>query len=86
MKAFHDKDSIDLKNSKERDRMYSRFDEHQKALFHSIQEHVFTYCEACTGSGKTTVATAALLDMLANGDIDKIIYVRVADDRAQSIG
>lgn len=86
MKAFHDKDSIDLKNSKERDRMYSRFDEHQKALFHSVQEHVFTYCEACTGSGKTTVATAALLDMLANGDIDKIIYVRVADDRAQSIG
>lgn len=86
MKTFHDKDSVDLKNSKERDRMYSRFDEYQKNLFHSVQEHVFTYCEACTGSGKTTVATAALLDMLANGDIDKIIYVRVADDRAQSIG
>ena len=86
MKNFHDKDSVDLKNSKERDRMYSRFDEYQKALFHSVQEHVFTYCEACTGSGKTTVATAALLDMLANCDIDKIIYVRVADDRAQSIG
>ena len=86
MKNFHDKDSVDLKNSKERDRMYSLFDEYQKALFHSVQEHVFTYCEACTGSGKTTVATAALLDMLANGDIDKIIYVRVADDRAQSIG
>ena len=86
MKTFHDKDSIDLKNSKDRDRMYSRFDEYQKDLFHSVQENVFTYCEACTGSGKTTVATAALLDMLANGEIDKIIYVRVADDRTQSIG
>lgn len=86
MKTFRDKDSIDLKNSKDRDRMYSRFDDHQKSLFRSIQENVFTYCEAVTGSGKTTVATAALLDMLANGEIDKIVYIRVADDRAQSLG
>ena len=86
MKNFRDKDSIDLKNSKDRDRMYKRFDEHQKAFFHSIKDHVFTFCEAITGSGKTTVATAALLDMLANGEIDKIVYIRVADDRAQSIG
>ena len=86
MKTFRDKDSVDLKNSKDRDRMYARFDEHQKELFQSIKEHTFTFCEACTGSGKTTVATAALLDMLANGEIDRIIYVRVADDRALSIG
>ena len=76
MKTFRDKDYVDLKNSKERDRMYARFDECQKELFASIQEHTFTFCEACTGSGKTTVATAALLDMLANGEIDCIYYVR----------
>ena len=86
MKNFYDKNSIDLKNSKDRDRMYSRFDDYQKDFFKSIQENVFTFCEATTGSGKTTVATAALLDMLANGEINKIIYVRVADDRSQSIG
>lgn len=86
MKNFHDKDSIDLKNCKDRDRMYSRFDEYQKAFFQSVKEHTFTFCEAITGSGKTTIATAALLDMLANGEIDKIVYVRVADDRSQSIG
>lgn len=86
MKTFRDKDYVDLKNSKDRDRMYARFDECQKELFASIQEHTFTFCEACTGSGKTTVATAALLDMLANGEIDCIYYVRVADDRALSIG
>lgn len=86
MKNFHDKGSIDLKNSKDRDRMYSRFDEYQKNFFQSVQNNVFTFCEATTGSGKTTVATAALLDLLANGVINKIVYARVADDRAQSIG
>ena len=86
MKNFRDKDCINLKNSKDRDRMYKRFDEHQKTFFHSIKENIFTFCEAVTGSGKTTVATAALLDMLANGEINKIVYIRVADDRAQSIG
>lgn len=85
MKYF-DKSDIDLKNSKERDRMYARFDEKQKELFHSIQEHIFTFCEATAGSGKTVVATAAMLDLLANGEIDKIVYIRVPDDRAQSVG
>lgn len=88
MKNFtNDKDYyVVLKNNKDRDRMYNRFDENQKEFFRSIQENVFTYCEAITGSGKTTVATAALLDLLANGKINKIVYVRVADDRMQSIG
>lgn len=89
MKNFikNDKDCLSyLKNSKDRDRMYSRFDEYQKNFFHSIKDNVFTFCEANAGSGKTCVATAAMLDMLANGDINKIIYIRVADDRAQSIG
>ena len=88
MKNFsNDKDyALALKNSKDRDRMYSRFDSQQKDFFQSIQKNTFTYCEATTGSGKTTVATAALLDMLANGDINNIVYVRVADDRMQSLG
>lgn len=86
MNRFQEKESINLKDIKERDRMYNRFDESQKDMFHSIKEHVFTFCEAGTGTGKTTVATAALLDMLANGEINKIVYVRVADDRCQSIG
>lgn len=86
MKNYFDKDYIDLKNSKDRDRMYSRFDEKQKELFHSIKKNIFTFCEATTGSGKTLISTAAMLDMLANGEIDKIVYIRVPDDRAQSIG
>jgi phosphate starvation-inducible protein PhoH len=84
---FEDKDyALTLKNNKERDRMYSRFNEKQKAFFRSIQDNIFTFCEASTGTGKTTVATAALLDLLANGEINKIVYIRVADARVQSLG
>lgn len=86
MKFAHEKSDIDLRNNKDRDRMYSRFDTEQKDLFHTIQSNIFTYCEACAGSGKTTVSVAAMVDLLANGTISKIVYVRVADDRAQSIG
>ena len=85
-KFVADKESINLSNSKERDRMYAKFDEHQKNFFHCIQDNVFCFAEASAGSGKTCVATAAMLDMLAAGKINKIIYIRVADDRAQSIG
>lgn len=83
---FVDKDNFDLSNSKERDRMYAKFDEHQKNLFHAAQDNIFTFCEANAGTGKTTVAVAAMLDLLAAGKIDKIVYIRVADDRAQSVG
>ena len=86
MKFAHEKSDINLRNNKDRDRMYSRFDPEQKALFHAIQENIFTYCEACAGSGKTTVSVAAMIDLLANNEISKIVYIRVADDRAQSIG
>ena len=32
---------IDLKNNKDRDRMYNVFDENQKELFHSIKDNIF---------------------------------------------
>ena len=89
MKNFYsslDKDSINLKNLSERDTMYNHFDKQQKEFFHSIQDNIFTYCEATSGSGKTITATAAMLDLLANGNIDHIVYIRYADDRSKSIG
>ena len=72
---------IDLKNNKDRDRMYKLFDENQKELFHSIKDNIFTYCCATAGSGKTLVSVASMLDMLANDEIDKIIYVQKVSSR-----
>lgn len=76
----NDKD-FSLRNNKDRDRVYANFTDEQKAMFHSIKEHVFTFCEACTGSGKTLTSIAALLDMLANEEIRQIIYFQKVSER-----
>ena len=80
LKAHNDKD-FDLKNNKDRDRMYMRFSPEQKEMFRSIKEHTFVFCEACAGAGKTLVAVAAMLDMLANDEIGKIVYVQKVSQR-----
>jgi phosphate starvation-inducible protein PhoH len=72
---------IDLKNNKDRDRVYNLFDESQKKLFNSVKDNIFTYCCATSGSGKTLVSVAAMLDMLANDDISKIIYIQKVSSR-----
>lgn len=85
-KQFGDKQEFSLKDVRERDDMYNRFDAKQRTYFHAIKEHVFTFCEATTGSGKTTVSIAAALDLLANGEADRIVYVRTPDDRSLRLG
>jgi phosphate starvation-inducible protein PhoH len=72
---------LDLRNNKDRDRMYQKFSSEQKEMFHSIKEHTFTFCESCAGSGKTLVTIAAMLDLLANDDISKIIYMQKVSQR-----
>lgn len=76
----NDKD-FGLRNNKDRDRVYTKFSDEQKALFHSIKENIFTFCEACAGTGKTLVSIAALLDLLANEEINKIIYMQKVSQR-----
>jgi phosphate starvation-inducible PhoH-like protein len=80
LKAHNDKD-LDLKNNKDRDRMYMRFSPEQKEMFRSIKENTFTFCEACAGAGKTLVSVAAMLDMLANDEIGKIVYIQKVSQR-----
>jgi phosphate starvation-inducible protein PhoH len=79
-KRDNDKD-FDLKNNKERDKMYGMFSDEQKEFFHSIQNHTFTFCESEAGTGKTLVATASMLDLLANTEINKIVYLQKVSKR-----
>ena len=72
---------FNLKNNKERDRMYSQFSDEQKNMFHSIQDNIFTFCEANAGTGKTLVAVSSLLDLLANGTINKLVYLQKVSQR-----
>jgi phosphate starvation-inducible protein PhoH len=76
----NDKD-FDLKNNKNRDRVYSMLSNEQKALFHSIKDNIFTFCEATSGSGKTLTSIASLLDLLANGEINQIVYIQKVSQR-----
>jgi phosphate starvation-inducible protein PhoH len=80
MNIRNDKD-FNLKNNKDRDRLYSGFTDEQKTLFHSIQDNVFTFCESNAGTGKTLVSVASMLDMLANDQINRIVYIQKVSQR-----
>jgi phosphate starvation-inducible protein PhoH len=70
-----------LKNNKDRDKVYKNFSEEQKIFFDSIKNYIFTFCEATSGSGKTLVSVSAMLDLLANEEINKIIYIQSVTQR-----
>ena len=80
------KEALDFKNNKDRDRFYGRMSIEQKELFSSIQTNIFTYCEAKAGTGKTVTSMAAMLDLLSNGIISKIVYIQKPSERYLSQG
>lgn len=67
--------------SKDSDRIYNRFTEEQRELFSSIQKYIFTFCHAKAGTGKTLIAVSALLDLLEQGKINKIVYIQKVTQR-----
>lgn len=78
--------SISLKESKDRDRMYARYDIHQLRFYQEILSHSFTYCNAICGTGKTLIGFHALINMFSEEKIQKIIYVRFPSDRDRKQG
>lgn len=74
-------DSISLQNNKDRDRFYNKMNDEQKLFFNSIQENIFTFCEATSGVGKTQISVAAMVDMLYKCQIDRIIYIQKVSQR-----
>lgn len=76
-----DKPYIELKNRKDRDRFYNGMTQEQKDAFSSITSNIFTFIEAAAGTGKTVVSCAAMIDLLANDRINKIIYIQKVSQR-----
>ena len=70
-----------FQNDKTRDRFYQNMTPEQKSLFHSIKENIFTFCEAKAGTGKTATSVAACLDLYANKEVDRIIYIQKVSQR-----
>ena len=83
---LEDKKFVDLKNSKDRDRFYRKFTDEQRLLFESIRDNIFTYVEAKAGCAKTSTTMSAMVDLLANNEIDKIIYIQKPSQRYLSQG
>lgn len=63
-----------------------KMDKYQKAYYKSLLSVPVTCCNARAGSGKTTIAVLAGLQLLEEGKVDKIVYIRFPDPMLQSLG
>ena len=73
-------------NSKELDRAYKKLDKDQLNYFNSFSNHIITCVNAASGSGKTFVAVLAALQAFNQGEVNKIYYIRIPDDRSLRLG
>lgn len=68
------------------DLLWKRMDEHQRAYAESIQKYAVVFVDAPAGTGKTTVAVREGLEMLREGKVDRIRYIRFVDGRSLKLG
>lgn len=70
------------------DRFYSRLDDNQKQFYNYLidQKTIVTCSNSMAGTGKSTIAVMAALELLDEARINHIYYVRFADDRALKLG
>jgi PhoH-like protein len=55
--------------------LYSVMDEHQRAYAKSMQTTPVTFCDAKSGTGKTTIAVMVALEGLSKKEFQNIIYM-----------
>jgi len=70
----------------ETDKLYNKFDPYQREMDRKIEEYSVVFVDAEAGTGKTTVAVRKALEMLRQGKVNKIHYVRFPDKRGQKLG
>ena len=68
------------------DGLLKSLDKYQKRYYDSLMHNPVTCCNAKAGSGKTVIAVMAGLQLLEQGKVDQIIYVRFPDQMVQSLG
>ena len=80
------KNEFSLETNKDRERFYKKMDKDQLTLFNSIQDNIFTFCEAKAGTGKTLISVNSLLHLLFLGEINHIIYLQKCSQRYLNTG
>lgn len=68
------------------DKLYARFDPLQKDMDTKIADHSVVFVDAEAGTGKTTIAVRKGLELLKQGKVDRIHYVRFPDKRSLKLG
>lgn len=70
------------------DRFYKRMSDEQKRFYEALidNETIIVCSNSMAGTGKSTIAVMAALELRDEGRINHIYYVRFADDRALKLG
>ena len=86
-KDFNPSDSFVI-NDKILNKFYYKLDEYQKDYYESILDPnvKFIGINAPAGTGKSFVGIMGSLELLREGKINKIMYIRSADDRSLKMG
>ena len=75
-----------LMNSKDRDKLYNRFDTYQKEYRQAFEIYKMVFVDEKAGTGKTVGAVIAGLEHLRQGKCKKIMYIRFPSKRGQKLG
>lgn len=68
------------------DKARDKLDQDQKAYYDAFNDYDVVCVDAPAGTGKTYVAVMKALYLYSTGDIDKIFYIRIPDDRSLRMG
>lgn len=68
------------------DKLYGKLDTYQLDMDRKIEDYSVVFVDAEAGTGKTTVAVRKGLELLRQGKVDKIHYVRFPDRRSLKLG
>lgn len=66
--------------------LIKNLDKYQAAYYQSLITNKMTCCNARAGTGKTTIAIMAGLQLLEEGQVRQLIYLRFPDQLVQSLG
>ena len=86
-KDFNGADSFEI-NDKILNKFYYKLDEYQREYYEAILDDSIKFIgiNACSGTGKTWIAVGGALELLREGKINKIYYLRTVDDRSLKMG
>lgn len=75
-----------LFDTKEMTKLYNKLDSFQLQYYDAMQKYSVVCVNAPSGGGKTTVAVLKAFQMLDNGEISKIMYLRFPSERSNKLG